>query len=595
MEYSEVVSLTKNGFLIPEKLLHPVGIYDSSRCWGTPITNVGHLIGHRAENRPVNQILLSPIPFNSWACTIRIQVRIKDEPGKLKTLLQLLSDKDLKTNIISVSGNPAGYYNGRINIFVEIYDLRAISKKVQLSIREHRDNKNKILEEITLYSIEVLKRISIIKDCINNNNESAKINGTDFLYQTDIDTDGNYLWSNAEKDRIIQDNNYAGELCELFKCASVHSLSCRWLRTQAMAYLYSSIDQPLRFDHILNEKILKSSIQGECSSERIAQSLRLNIPSMFLAAFHPTSKYIRLFSLQTNNQQKKLIKIGYKYNCISNANIGKNDISNNGSNGLLYYLTEKLSKPITLNTVSNQKNSRYPESFIFTIKNIISYSKRESRRSETGAIEILGCCEGISNPPLEDISYSISSQIVGFESSCQNNKETKQFNSTIDVGFATPYRIFLSCREEIKKDTTFKIIYERVARKYGVKIEISDESAEFVTSDVLNRFSLVDAFIIIFSITDTEHQEYMQATDKNKYTPNLGWLLFELGIGMGKKIPTVQLRDITVVTKEQWTQWLNVGKDTSSCFIDRKKPDQMEAHLEWAIRIIISKLSTRKG
>ena len=122
MEYSEIVTLTKDGFQIPEKLLHPVGIYDGSRCWGTLITNIGEGIDFRGP-RPVNQIILSPIPFNSWACTVRIQARIDDKPAKLKSLIQVLapqdeSSKDLCTNIIAISENTSGYYNGRVNILV---------------------------------------------------------------------------------------------------------------------------------------------------------------------------------------------------------------------------------------------------------------------------------------------------------------------------------------------------------------------------------------------------------------------------------------------------------------------------------------------
>jgi|GEM_PF-6996270 len=597
MEYSEIVVLTKYGFHIPEKLLHPVGTYDGSRCWGTTIPNIGYDIGLRDKEQPVNQILLSPVPFNSWACTIRIQARIKDEPGKLKSLFETLANPRLCANIISVSENTSGYYNGRVNILVEIYDLRDKAKNIQ-SINVKDPNK---LRAITGYSVEVLLRVLEIKESIEQEDAAAEkaCVGSGFLYHPDKDTGGCYLWSDTEKNSIIKSKliqeNKENALEDEFKFCSVNALSCQWLRTQAMCYLYSLVEQPLRFDYALNEKLLKSSIQGECSSRSIAQSFNLNFPAMFLATFHPMSKYIRLVSLQDDNHQKQLVKIGYKYTCVSDAKVKDKDISNNGSNGLLCHLTKELaiSAPFNNSGSANYENLRRHEKFVFNIKNIISYSKRESRRFETGAIEILGFCDGISHPCLEYISREINSRIGGFEKIIQQDVKRKiQFNETIEISFANPYRIFLSCREEIKKDKTFRSIFERVARKYGVKIEISDESAEIVTSDVLNRFSSVDALIIIFSITDTEHQEYMQATDKTRFNPNLGWLLFELGIGMGKKMPTVQLRDITVVTKEQWTQWVSVGKDTSLCFIDRKKPDQMEVYLEGAIRVILGKLSS---
>lgn len=126
MEYSEIVTLTKDGFQIPEKLLHPVGIYDGSICWGALVRNIGYKIEPQDYRpyHPVNQILLSPIPFNSWACTVRIQARIKDQPGRLKSLIEVLALSDLSANIISISENTSGYYNGSVNILVELYDTK---------------------------------------------------------------------------------------------------------------------------------------------------------------------------------------------------------------------------------------------------------------------------------------------------------------------------------------------------------------------------------------------------------------------------------------------------------------------------------------
>ena len=450
----------------------------------------------------------------------------------------------------------------------------------------------KKIEEITLYSIEVFRSMLKIQQSIN---EANKPNGQDrnrFLYQVHDKTGGSYLWSNEYKEKYLKDISDEDErkkLNQLFDSCSVHSLSCEWLRTQAMCFLYSSEEQPLRFDYSLTEKLLKSPSDAESSAQRIAQSLALDLPAIFLATFHPMSKYIRLVSLQDDNPRKSLIRIVYKYTC--NSNTKDMDISENGSNGLLYYLTENLAKdkPNEPNEIkTNEQNNS--ESFNLNIKNVTSYSKRFSRKSESGAIEILGVVEGIKNTSLDNLSREINSRIGGFE----KQKGSKvQFRKTINVSFENPYRIFLSCREEIKRDKTFRCTYERVSKKYGVKIEVSDESAEIVTADVLNRVSSVDALIVIFSITDIEHQEYMQASDKTRFNPNLGWLLFELGIGMGKKMPTVQLRDITVVTKEQWSHWVNVGKDASLYFIDRKKPDEMEERLEGAIRVILGKLSSK--
>lgn len=710
MEYSDIVTLTENGFSVQEKQLLPVGIFDGSRCWGAPVTNVGYEIGVR-ERRPSNQIILSPIPFNSWACTIRIQARVNDQPRMIYYLLDALNDQcdKLHTNIISISDNTSGYYNGRVNLLVELVDFRGRAEKIQqLSIKK----KEKRID-MTKYSIDLLQRISDINKCIQ---EADQKRDKKFLYYPDTDTGGNYLWKemyflkkgidvvvkkienvgneddyverlmvvynelynkkSENSENIVEHNKllviltsmlleykmryvnyefkeyadvgvyidiiksiqYVLDQQKEFKSYCMNALSCMWLRTQAMAYLYSEVEQPFRFDYVLKENIMKSEIHGESSSLRIAQHFDLDLPVMYLATFHSTNKYIRLVHLQNDNCHERLVKIGYKYSCSFNSSKKKNDvigcrrydkyqavvvssadavnvesstgkvkctrdpcgycvddISGNGSNGLLHYLTGGLStEDRECSKIKINSDAEMHECFNMDIKNIISFSKRESRRYESGSIEILGYCKGVVNKSLDEISLEIIKRIGRFGEECNREKGEYQFKSAIDVSFVTPYKIFLSCREEIKKDNTFNRIFKSVSKKYGVTIELSDESAEMVTSDVVNRLSSVNALIIVFSITDLEHQEYMQAPDKSKYNPNLGWLLFELGIGMGKLIPTVQLRDTTVVTKENWSQWINVGKDSALYFIDRKKPDQVEIELEKAIRAILSKLSVKK-
>jgi len=715
MEYSDIFTLTENGFNVQEKQLLPVGIFDGSRCWGAPVTNIGYQIRAR-EERPSNHIILSPIPFNSWACTIRIQARVKDRPRMIYYLLDALKEKydELYANVISISDNTSGYYNGRVNLLVELVDFRARAEKIQkLSIKDQTKQ-----AEMTKYSIDLLNRISDIKNCIKEADEKV---GRNFLYYPDADTGGNYLWKEMyylkdgidvliekidnkipEFERLVgeyeklydekgkdnkgkskgeviaeqkkhlshvmdmlaehkkkyhanelqnEENSYKEALSliigdidkiigqrEEFNSYSIDALSCIWLRTQAMAYLYSEVEQPYRFDYMLKENIMKSDIHGESSSLRIANHFDLNLPAMYLATFHSRSKYIRLVHLQNDNCHERLVKIGYKYTCSFGSSkeksnfsgcihIGKkqstvggedgilsgqhgvgdakctrdacgycvDDISGNGSNGLLHYLTGKLSTADEeCSEVKISADAKMHECFNMDIKNIISFSKRESRRYESGSIEILGYCSGVVNKSLDEISSEITRRIGGFENECKPEKDKRQFKSVVDVSFVSPYKIFLSCREEIKRDRTFNDIFNSVSKKYGVTIEVSDESAVMVTSDVVKKLSSADALIIVFSITDTEHQEYMQAVDKSKYIPNLGWLLFELGIGMGKKIPTVQFRDTTVVTKDHWSHWINVGKDSALFFIDRKRPDYVEIELEKAIRAILAKLSVKK-
>lgn len=586
MEYSEIVTLTENGFQISDKLLHPVGIYDNSRCWGAILENVGKIIKNEIPGHSEKHILLSPIPYNSWGSLIRIQARVKDEPASLSLLLGAIDNfgkgiEPFQTpNVIAISGVTTGYYNARLHILTESSDLRNESEKIRKSIVQNK------ITETSIYSSKVFERVINIRKHIHLEDEKKG-----FLYKSNDVQSYNYLWDediiNEQFNSNIKNkhsNITIEEFQEQIGKSKVLNLSCEWLHTHALSYLYSKENQPFRFDYDLEEGLLKSSYDVESSIKSITHKLDLDLPALFLANFNPLSKYIRLVPLQRERLAKSLVKIRYKYECRS---IDRNkDISICGSNGLLHHITSLLANNTSLK-VDERPQNRYN----FDIKNITSYSKRFSRRSEEGAVEIFSVVNSTNRvPSLDDVIEDVTNRIGNFQA--ETSKET-HFTKTINVSTKSPFRIFLSCREEIKLDKWFMKILSKVSTKYGIDIEYSDKHADVVTTDVLSRLSSVDGLIAIYSITEIEQNDYMHTQDKSKFHPNLGWLLFEYGIAMGKNIPVVMLRDNTVVTTEQWGQWINVGKDSSQNFIDRKKHDELEQRLEGAVLAILKKLSTK--
>ncbi|PPC89329.1 MAG: hypothetical protein CTY34_11780 [Methylobacter sp.] len=609
MEYSSIVTLTKDGFRIPEKLLHPVGIYEGGRCWGNLITNVGAILADHEDKlsikpQPNNEthILLSPIPFNSWGCMIRIQARLKDRHGTLKQLLEVLSPKkrseeahDLKLNIITITESSSGYYNGRAHILAELYDQRKNAKEIQkmrcqksyedeaqfkLSLKEK-------LEKTSTFSLDIFTSISDIIDSIKNSDEENH-----FLYspkyseqlQNGNDTISSYLWNDTDIQKKLEtmnlDSDKKNSIYAIRDKSKVSSVSCEWLHSHALSYLYSLTDQPFRFDYSVSEGLLKPSNSYDNCIFSISSDLDINLPSTFLATFNPHSKYIRLVPLGSGSNKSKLLRVRYKYKCETKDE--DKDISQSGSHGLLHHLTDGLDK-----ATKTQRSSK--DQFTFNIKNITSFSKRYSRRYESGVIDILGIAENFNRYyGLHEIKNLVVDKIGTFKA---EKNENIDFEKDLQVSIYNPYKIFFSCREEIKKDKAFSEACNKIKEKYGILIEVSDANADIVTIDILNKFSYVDALIVIFSITDKEQYEYMHVADKRNFHPNLGWLLFEYGIGMGRNIPVEQLRDSTVVTSEQWGEWVRVSKDSSVNYIDRKNPEDMELKLEEAVLSIIRKLA----
>jgi len=576
MEYSSLITLTKNGFNIPEKLLYPVGIYDASRCWGAVFHNVGHDIreinGDRQLCSSDCQILLSPIPFRSWACTIRVQARVNDEPGKLKHLARALSPcasasgGNVNTNIITISEALSGFYHGRVNILAELFDMRdkAAATKKDISKLENITSKLNVTSE---YSLEIFNNILKIDKLIQDEDKENK-----FLYRAGTGN-SNHLWLEEEITRLIGDDK---RLLDFLNSSKIKPFSIEWIHTLAICYLHCRSDHPFRFDYSLSGSTLVSSGPND-SIEEIKSHFNIDLPCTFLATFNPLSKYIRMVSLHKETNEKKLVKINYKYKC--NTDHDKFDIAKNGSNGLLHFVTERLSNNIGINKIK------------VNTKHVTSYTKRYSQKREEGGIEIIGIMENVSdfNYDIKKINDEVSRILDGFP-----KKNNSKFTTEISAGMSTPYKIFLSCREEFKKIKSFESICKKIEQEYGVRFIMSDRNANLVTSDVVRKISNSDGLIIIFSLTEDEKNKYKRRhTNNNELRPNLGWLLFEYGLSMGMKIPIAPIQDVTIVLEQDWDTWINVSKDASHTLLSDASDSGITEVLEQSVKTILDKIANK--
>jgi len=70
MKYNKIITACDNGFYIDAHLLKPIGVSDDSHCWGVLAYN---------SNKKDHDLIVSSVPFRSWACVVRMQVRVKNE------------------------------------------------------------------------------------------------------------------------------------------------------------------------------------------------------------------------------------------------------------------------------------------------------------------------------------------------------------------------------------------------------------------------------------------------------------------------------------------------------------------------------------
>ena len=317
----------------------------------------------------------------------------------------------------------------------------------------------------------------------------------------------------------------------------------KWLVSTAYCFFYHQT-QPFRFSYDAKRALLRYS-EHDAAESRITRTLELTHPLLFLGSFNPLNKYIRFVSVQGEMNERRLIKLHYAYECTDKTKGKAADVATNGSRGLLHDISGSLS---TIHGSATNINLRY----------VTSHTKRVSKATEKGEIEIIGTIEAHEKSCTTNLPTDI-------ERAARNCK-LPNCSLKVMLSYHTHYKIFLSCREELKGDRTFVGLCKRIESKYGVTFLFSSQYADSVTPDVLGKIDDADAMIVIFSITTSEHAEYIDSKQRTRYRPDLYWLVLECGIAKGKGKPLFQFRDTSVVLGADWEAWIKSDGDApASC------------------------------
>lgn len=139
MQYGDIVTVSTDGVRIREKELEPIGIFDGSRCWGIWVPD-WRAHQHRHDNRLTHEhrppshngngihtqdhehLLISPFAPSSWPVLFRVECKLKEKPGTLASLIDILDRVGL--NILSIEGTPSGFHHATVNIICEALPLK---------------------------------------------------------------------------------------------------------------------------------------------------------------------------------------------------------------------------------------------------------------------------------------------------------------------------------------------------------------------------------------------------------------------------------------------------------------------------------------
>ena len=117
MRYGEIIIACRLGFYIEPSLLKPIRISENSNCWGLFIKG--------EEEQGNKDLIISPFPYRSWPCLVKLQIRIKKENCN-KSILKILDTLKTDFNILALDIMFVDHCHYMLSFVVEVTALRSL-------------------------------------------------------------------------------------------------------------------------------------------------------------------------------------------------------------------------------------------------------------------------------------------------------------------------------------------------------------------------------------------------------------------------------------------------------------------------------------
>ena len=540
MIHGKKIVVSQQGFHIDSKLLQSIGIHDKSRCRGIFIHN------NKGEYSKKNRdLIISPFPFASWACMVKLQIRIKHDKGINKTL-KILSEEGF--NILSANLIFSGYKHQTLEIFGEIFELRDCAKKIRQTTENHD---LKIKFRIKLYNkIHILHKL--IKEKCREDLYTSSDDNIELGY---IETHIKEL--NKENEIIINKEAFL----ETDNRQKIKPIHWKWLKKLALnAFNTSDGEETLYFNYNSEKSLL--ALEKKDINKNFLRNFSDNeykLPLLALTEFNSDNGYIKLRSFSQLTYNKEILQFDFTYSIkLINSDILKNkestainEINEYGSRGIILDLLNAIKKEMSI------KDQDKLDLTGISIKNL----SRGSLTEEEGHISIHGIFKtetknGFQLDTLKKIQDKICYIIYNNERYPTNQMF---YDLEMKIKKISPYTIFISVRENFKNRIAYNL--HNILQQEGFNAKTSGTYTDEITENVIQDMSACDACIQIYSLSYDEINRIKRDGECANFVPDNSWLLFEFGIARAKDIPIVRMIDVTHLDKKQWVQYLRTDND----------------------------------
>lgn len=507
MRYGELLTVTEHGVQVPLAKLEPLGIYDRSQCFGVWLPNWASAATPIEATAPEN-LLISPIPDQSWPVLVRVELRLSMASDSLLLAARALMAAGL--NLIMYDCTPSGYHHltwtviGTNDSLASTFrsgtlaDGAALAREEVDKLTERHVRDSDRLKDYASHDLgpKMLAFCQHVRAVVAQEHERAP-----FLHPAFLDAD------NPVAGRLMDIRRMPEALREEARAQQTEAVTCRWLLSPAFYWLYSRSRSVERFDYDARMHALRPREAGP-----FAERLRAQfgpVPHLqTLALFDSEETFVRvLFS--SVDAQRSGVQVVIPY-------VAKMTVDQPSTRGLLQEMLREITqvgiRPLHVShtTLLHGDSSRITAA---------------SAQEESNSIFLVGDRRDLT---IEDARVRLQ---VGLQ---HPTMRAKVDTERLRVGLLTGRRVFISAKIKGADWKAYKTALVRKAPEAGFGLLISDGTLEPGLATEGSRPQIPpDVERKLFA-----SQAFLQIIPPGFDEKDLTWLHFERGIAIGRDLPS---------------------------------------------------------
>ncbi|HEU4453203.1 MAG TPA: hypothetical protein VFR81_09080 [Longimicrobium sp.] len=530
MIFSNVVRVHERGFHVDAADIERIGVFDKSVCWGVWVPDPrGNGNPHQRKH-----LLISPIHPSVWPFLLRLEIKLRDAPGRMAVAAAHLFDSRL--NIQLAESAISGHHHATWNVVAEAVDVRGNLTDAFVEIQRIPDADkvylNPQLEAFAnrLAAKMFAREVQLPKLLIEAHRKDPTYNpsmvDSGFLHNRIVDKAGFYDVSAIPR-----------KLKAAAERGLPQAVTCRWMQNLAFFAVYGDMASPIRLQYDESAGLLKLPDAARLDDILERQGQPTTLPANGIASFDTSELYLRIDIVEPTEMQDRYLEATVDYDLGFASTVPGQDDTASGF--WLSVCEEAAREKIDLVKISNRTTDR-------------------DYRREAGSIMLIG---KTSNPMtdsfIEQLDGSLSRE-------CRPRTSVSRCKATAKTSRFRNYTIFLSRRTNMPRLEEIEKVVKEIAARRGFTVEVvKDNWGELIDEDVEKKVLGCDAFLQIISYSEEELDRRRNTRD-GEVLPQLRWLFHEYGLAIGAGKPHIRMFDIAHCSFEEWKRIVSTRSSESA-------------------------------